>query len=184
MDKILAFFKAIRVSPLLLIYFYKKMILKDHEALLFAEDVRQFGWSIPMLLVKKPEYIELFYRRLGSYSKIFHCVCGSYPVVIPNKETPIGGGVYFDHPHGTHLNAKSIGSNFKCKHNVTLGDNGHGIPTIGNNVFVGVGACILGNVVVGNNVIVGANAVVTKDVPDNCVVGGIPAKIIKTIKTI
>ena len=50
---------------------------------------------------------------------------------------------------------------------------------VGDNCYFGLGAKILGGVKIGNNVIVGANAVVTKDIPDNAVVGGIPAKIIK-----
>lgn len=51
-------------------------------------------------------------------------------------------------------------------------------PTIGDNVVIFAGAKIIGAVDIGNNVVVGANAVVTKDVPDNYVVGGIPAKVI------
>ena len=53
------------------------------------------------------------------------------------------------------------------------------MPVIGNNVEIHSGAKIVGPVRIGNNVIIGANAVVTKDIPDNCVVAGIPAKIIK-----
>ena len=51
--------------------------------------------------------------------------------------------------------------------------------TVGDNCYFGLGAKILGSVKIGNNVTIGANAVVTKDIPDNAVVGGIPAKIIK-----
>ena len=50
---------------------------------------------------------------------------------------------------------------------------------VGDNCYFGLGAKIIGKVRIGNNVTVGANAVVTKDIPDNVVVGGIPAKIIK-----
>ena len=50
---------------------------------------------------------------------------------------------------------------------------------IGDNCYIGLGAKIFGSVKIGNNVIIGANSVVTKDIPDNCVVGGIPAKVIK-----
>lgn len=53
------------------------------------------------------------------------------------------------------------------------------VPVIGDNVRISAGARILGPVRIGNNVIIGANAVVVKDVPDNCIVAGIPAKIIK-----
>jgi len=54
------------------------------------------------------------------------------------------------------------------------------VPIIGNNVFIGPGARILGDVVIGNNVIIGANSVVIESVPENSIVVGIPAKIIKT----
>lgn len=56
----------------------------------------------------------------------------------------------------------------------------HGLllPKIGDNYFIGAGARILSNVTIGNNVKIGANAVVTKDIPSNCTVVGIPAKII------
>lgn len=53
----------------------------------------------------------------------------------------------------------------------------HGFATmIADNVTITCGVKVFGAIHVGNNVIVGANAVVTKDVPDNCVVGGVPAK--------
>ena len=52
---------------------------------------------------------------------------------------------------------------------------------IGNNVWIGGGVNILSGVTVGNNVVIGAGAVVTKDIPDGCVVAGVPAKIIKMI---
>jgi acetyltransferase-like isoleucine patch superfamily enzyme len=50
---------------------------------------------------------------------------------------------------------------------------------VGNNVWIGYGACILRGVSVGDNSVIGTNAVVTKDVPANAVVGGIPARIIR-----
>lgn len=54
-------------------------------------------------------------------------------------------------------------------------------PTIGNDVYISAGARIIGKIHVGNNVIIGANAVVNKDVPDNTIVAGVPARIIKSI---
>ena len=53
------------------------------------------------------------------------------------------------------------------------------LPKIGNHVMVGAGATVLGPVIIGDNVQIGAGAVVVKDVPDNCVVIGVPARIIK-----
>ena len=54
---------------------------------------------------------------------------------------------------------------------------------VGNNVWIGYGACILRGVSVGDNSVIGTNAVVTKDVPANAVVGGIPARIIRMRET-
>lgn len=54
--------------------------------------------------------------------------------------------------------------------------------TIGNDVWIGGNVTILPGVTIGNNVVIAAGAVVTKDVPDNCVVGGVPAKVIKEIE--
>lgn len=70
----------------------------------------------------------------------------------------------------------TIGSNCVIFHQVTIGSNTlpdsgkAGSPTIGDNVYIGCGAKIIGNVRVGNNVRIGANCVVTKDVPDNATV--------------
>ncbi len=73
-----------------------------------------------------------------------------------------------------------IGKNCVIGTCVTIGGKSgwHEVPTIGDNVHIASGAKILGPVRRGNNVYIGANAVVTKDVPDNCVVAGIPAKIL------
>lgn len=68
-------------------------------------------------------------------------------------------------------------------HGVTLGgtgkEKGKRHPTIGNNVFIGSGAKILGNIKIGNNVKIGANAVILKNVEDNTTVVGVPGKTVR-----
>lgn len=92
----------------------------------------------------------------------------------------IGGGLYIQHGFATMIAAKSIGENCWINQQVTIGYNGLGDPPIiGDNVTITCGAKVLGSIHVGDHVIVGANAVVIRDVPDGCVVGGIPAKVIK-----
>lgn len=93
------------------------------------------------------------------------------------KGTKLGyGGI------GVVVHARSvIGKNCMIGQGVTIGGKSgwYEVPVIGDNVEINAGARILGPIRVGNNVIIGANAVVVKDVPDNCIVAGIPAKIIK-----
>lgn len=81
-----------------------------------------------------------------------------------------------------HFDAK-IGKNCKILPNVMIGSKfANGIPdaeppVIGDNVFIGTGAVVIGRIHIGNNVIIGANSVVTRDVPENSIAVGSPAKI-------
>ena len=91
--------------------------------------------------------------------------------------------IYIGHFGGIIISGGAvIGRNCNISQGVTIGIAGkgknRGIPIIGEGVYIGAGAKLIGKIHVGNNVAIGANAVVTKDVPDNAVVGGIPAKII------
>lgn len=73
-----------------------------------------------------------------------------------------------------------IGDNCNIMQNVTIGGRGtEGVPKIGDNVLIGAGAIVLGNINIGNNVKIGANSVVLNDLPDNCTAVGIPAQIKK-----
>lgn len=97
----------------------------------------------------------------------------------------IGEGFFCDHGAGVVIGETAvIGKNAVLFHNVTLGGtgkhDGKRHPTIGNNVFIGTGASLLGPINIGNNVKIGANSfVVMRDVPANCTVTGTPAKIVK-----
>ncbi|MDE5631039.1 MAG: serine O-acetyltransferase [Bacilli bacterium] len=96
----------------------------------------------------------------------------------------IGNGLFIDHGVGVVIGETAvIGDNVTMFHGVTLGgigyEKGKRHPTIGNNVFIGCGAKILGNITVGDNAKVGANAVVVKDVEANTTVVGIPGMVVK-----
>lgn len=89
-----------------------------------------------------------------------------------------GAGLCFVHYGTIVVSPKAlIGENCRIHPSTSIGDY-NGAPTIGNNVYIGPGAKLFGNISVGNNVAIGANAVVNADVPTNVTVGGIPAKII------
>lgn len=93
----------------------------------------------------------------------------------------IGRGLFIDHGFGVVIGETAIiGNDVVMFHGVTLGGRGNEKtkkrhPTICDNVFIGSGAKMLGNITIGENSKVGANAVVLKDVPSNTTVVGIPA---------
>jgi serine O-acetyltransferase len=92
----------------------------------------------------------------------------------------IGGGFLIQHGFATIITAERIGKNAKIFQQVTIGYNEDKLPIIGDNVEVCCGAKVIGGVTVGNDVTVGAQALVIKDVEDNVVVGGVPARVLKT----
>ena len=90
----------------------------------------------------------------------------------------IGKNLFIDHGMGVVIGETAVvGDNCTIYQGVTLGGTGkehnkrH--PTLGDNVVVGAGAKVLGNITIGNNVKIGANSVVLKDVPDDCTVVGV-----------
>ena len=109
-----------------------------------------------------------------------------------HPKAKIGENLFIDHGMGVVIGETSeIGNNVTIYHMVTLGGispsinsddqrNSKRHPTLMDNVVVGSGAQVLGPVVVGKNAKIGANAVVTKDVPENAVMVGIPAKNVGT----
>lgn len=111
---------------------------------------------------------------------IYHIMQLIFGCTIPYS-ADIGEGVKIAHFHGIVVHHKSsIGDGSVLYQNVCLGGrNGKCGPIVGKNCVVGAGACILGEIVIGDNVNIGANAVVLEDVPENCTVVGIPAKIVK-----
>jgi serine O-acetyltransferase len=96
----------------------------------------------------------------------------------------IGSGLFIDHGMGVVIGETAVvGDNVTLYQGVTLGgtgkEKGKRHPNVGDNVVVGTGAKILGNITVGDNSYIGANAVVLKDVPTNATVVGVPGRITK-----
>ena len=139
-------------------------------------------------IIKK--IISPFYKVL--YKVILEMIFG----IELSPHTQIGDGLVLEHGgNGVIIHSASkIGNNVVIYQQVTIGGYGlshfdkeyrdnniaksEGCPVIGNNVVIGAGAKILGNIKIGNNARIGANAVVLKDVPDGATAVGIPARII------
>lgn len=122
-----------------------------------------------------PEVINRVFVRL-----LFSCYIGLGASLGVNVRLGYGG-------LGVVIHKKVvIGNNVVIGAGVTLGGTPrkHGVPVIGDNCVVYNGAQVLGPVIIGSNSIVGANSVVLENVPDNCIVAGVPAKIIKRDITI
>lgn len=97
--------------------------------------------------------------------------------ILPNT---VGYGLSIPHIEGgIVINCRCMGNNCSIGFGVLVGVKGKLLPTIGNNVRLYTGCKIIGGVTIGDNAEVAPNAVVVKDVPENCIVGGVPAKIIK-----
>ena len=160
----------------------KRLIVSDIEGLKKQVNISLSNWlAVLYFLHNNRYYRKAFYYRIGPAISLLirWWRPGDSSFIIPDS-TKIGKGLYFAHPYSTVLNAESIGDNFSFIHCTTLGKKDGTRPVIGDNVTIGCHACIIGGVHIGNNVTIGA--VVVKDVPDNCVVAGNPAKVIKYIK--
>jgi serine O-acetyltransferase len=94
--------------------------------------------------------------------------------------TDIGGGLYLPHGNVVVDGLVSIGRNCVIAPWVTIGTNGSVAgPRIGDDVFIGTGAKVLGAITVGNRAKIGANAVVLHDVPEGATVVGVPARVVQ-----
>lgn len=140
--------------------------------------------------------MEFFYNRGFVYSFWLRCSQSkykiiSYPSMVILKlkswkygiqispKVKVGYGLYIGHGMSIVVNPTAvIGNNVNLSQFTTIGSNSGPAAIIGNNVYIGPNVCLIGNISVGNDVTIGASAVVTKNVPDNVTVAGVPAKII------
>lgn len=101
-----------------------------------------------------------------------------------HPKAQIGNRFFIDHGEGVVIGETTvIGDDVLIYQQVTLGGTGneHGKrhPTIGNNVIIGAGAKILGNITIGDNTRVGAGSVIVDDVPEHCTVVGVPGRVVQ-----
>ena len=126
----------------------------------------------------------LYKIKLKSLARFFSQLSRLITQIEIHPGATIGKNLFIDHGSGVVIGETAIiGNNCTIYHAVTLGgtgkEKGKRHPTIGNNVIIGCGAKLLGNITIGDNVKIGANSVVLQDIPSNNTAVGIPAKIIK-----
>lgn len=128
-------------------------------------------------------HIPLIRELLTVFCMIWHRLTMLITGIELPKQADIGAGLYIAHSGCIVLHSDVIlGKHCTISQDVTIGMGGRGskkgCPCIGDRVYIAPGARVFGAIVIGNDVAIGANAVVTKDLPDNAVAVGIPAKII------
>lgn len=137
-----------------------------HAIIIHRLSHKLFKWGIPII----PRFLSQVARHITGIE------------IHPGAE--IAKGFFIDHGMGVVIGETSIiGEEVTIFQGVTLGgtgkEKGKRHPTIGDNVVIGTGAKILGNITIGDNSYIGANAVVIKDVPPNSTVVGVPGRITK-----
>ncbi|HEV3443573.1 MAG TPA: hypothetical protein VG099_02965 [Gemmataceae bacterium] len=147
------------------------------------------GWKAILKVLMTDGTLAMILYRLMQWSRRFHLLpfemlLNKLNVICGN--CIIGRGAEFDrgfvliHSTGVVINGCVRGGrNVLIEHQVTIGAERNQSPTLGDDVFIGAGAKIVGPVAVGSRVRIGANAVVVKDIPDDCTAVGIPARIVR-----
>lgn len=146
------------------------------SSLLFIKHLlrnRSFKYSFWLRLTR---HKNLFIRLLAII--IHKRLTDKYLIHIP-RQTQIGYGLYIGHPMCIVVNSSAkIGNNVNLSQFTTIGSNYDNAAIIGDNVYIGPNVNIIENVIIGDNSSIGAGSVVTKNIPENATVAGVPAKIL------
>lgn len=185
MKRLLAAINYIRTLPV-----YLCVLCSSQKALIGKDLARwneinqiHFGMfeALNWYMTYKKEFRNLLQHRLKLGSKLHFVIARVLwkpleSLYIYTKD--IGGGLYLQHGFSTIISARKIGENCRIYQQVTIGYKGDASPVLEDNVSVTCGAKVLGDLTMHTNSLAAAGAVVVKDVPENAIVGGVPAKII------
>jgi len=118
--------------------------------------------------------VMLVHRLLDYFIKFVHHV--------NIDDAKLGSGFYIGHVGTIYIGPTTIGENCSLSHNVTIGighsEGKEGLPVIGDNVWIGTGSIISGAITVGNNVTIVNGSILSRSIPDGCLAGGNPARVI------
>lgn len=171
----------------------KTLIREDLYRITLSDNMSYI--KVTKLLLSNASFMVTFWFRLGNYLnnkrgawRVAYWVVYMYykhqmfktGIQLPIG-TSVGGGLRFFHFSNIVVNQHVIiGRNVSIYNGVTIGQNSDskGCSFIDDNVVIFTGAKVIGTVRIGKNAVIGANAVVLKDVPDNAVMAGIPAKVV------
>ncbi len=136
------------------------------------------------LYVEKPTALIRIPLKLLSFVFVKSCV-----VILEmdlDPQATIGGGLYIGHTGGVHINPGAVlGRNCDVAHRVTIGASAmgrQGVPTLGDDVYVGTGATLVGKIKIGNGAKIAANTLVMSNVPAGATVMGVPGRIVMRAK--
>jgi serine O-acetyltransferase len=182
--KLLYFFGQLLFLPHIFLFLFSKerqnIVLDIYAKKAIKKGLLNWCYDLSYQLLVSKYFRTLFYFRTnGVFSKILRVFYPKQSAFIIDVDTKIGGGLILAHPYATILNAESIGNNVYVNHLVTLGEKDNKKPIIGNNVELHANCTIIGGITIGDNAIIGAGAVVVKDVPQNAIAVGNPARIIE-----
>src|SRR5271168_4683817 len=160
---------------------YKSMGHKGRQLWLnpafWAIAIYRFGnWlyrANPFVLVRVPLKIVYFFAYMFSEVVMEMCL---------DPQATIGGGLYIAHIGGIHINPQAIiGKNCDIAHRVTIGASAmgrQGSPVLGDKVYIGTGATLVGKIKIGSGAKIAANTLVITNVPEGATVMGVPGRII------
>lgn len=120
-------------------------------------------------------------NHLAPLAMIFNKLNAVFGQCIIGRGAEFGPGFVLEHSQGVVISGRVRGgSRVILEHQVTIGAAKGLCPSLGDRIYIGAGAKIIGDLTIGSDVRIGANAVVVRDVPDQVTVGGIPARVLRT----